>query len=263
MTSTTVMARQKRLARLLVPLLLAAVGATVYWQSRASMVHRFLAPHMFFGALALAGAPAALLARKGGWWHRRWGAVYLAGMAVSVGAAIPLALHMHSAFFVYLSIFCLYLPFAGFRALGRRPGGGGVRWWDRGATVATLGASLGFLRQATDEPRFATVTWVFGLVMLVWTSADLFMLWRHPAHPHYWLIEHVGKLLGSYVAAVTAFLVVQVDSLPLFYRYVLPGAVGAPLILAYVAWRLHTLRRADRRRAPAIGHVAHVVAARG
>ena len=43
--------------------------------------------HIFFGVIALFVAPAAMLTRKGGLWHRRWGKMYL--WSITVVAALP------------------------------------------------------------------------------------------------------------------------------------------------------------------------------
>jgi len=156
---------------------------------------------------------------------------------------------MQSRFFIYLSIFCLYLPFAGFRALARRPSNphGGARWWDWAAATLALSASLDFLWRAPEMGNLAPIAQIFGLLMAVWTSSDILVLWHPPRHPYFWLVEHMGKMLGSFLAAVTAFLVVQANGMPVLHRYLVPAAVGGPLVIMWIGYHLRRLRRVDQR----------------
>ena len=47
-----------------------------------------LAIHILCGGVALFVAPGAMLARKGGAWHRRWGKVYFWAMAAVAANAM-------------------------------------------------------------------------------------------------------------------------------------------------------------------------------
>ena len=70
--------------------------------------------------------------------------------------------------------------------------------------------------------------WSMAVVAL---TAVVLALWR----PVEWL-AHMGGMLGSYVATVSAFSAVNFTFLPLTARFLWPAAVGVPLIFAWVAY---------------------------
>ena len=46
---------------------------------------------------------------------------------------------------------------------------------------------------------------VLGLIGVRTTAADLFHFVRRPTDKMFWLYTHLGKFIGSYIAAWTAF----------------------------------------------------------
>ncbi len=72
---------------------------------------------------------------------------------------------------------------------------------------------------------------VFGIVGMIFSVKDL-VLYKNPDRLRKgWLKLHLGKMLGGYIAATTAFVVVN-QFFPSFYGWFIPGIVGA-LIIAY------------------------------
>jgi amino acid transporter len=70
---------------------------------------------------------------------------------------------------------------------------------------------------------------VFAIVGIVFSVRDL-ILFKNPERlKKGWLKLHLGKMLGAYISATTAFVVVN-EFFPSFYGWFIPGIVGGFLI---------------------------------
>ena len=76
--------------------------------------------HILAGFVALVVAPGAMVARKGGRWHRRWGKVYFWAMAAVALTAVVLAIRGSDLFLLLAGVFAFYLAFSGYRVLYRK-----------------------------------------------------------------------------------------------------------------------------------------------
>ena len=76
--------------------------------------------HIFFGAIALFVAPAAMLTRKGGLWQRRWSKMYFWSITVVAVTAVVMSLIRSGLFFLLVALFSFYLAFTGYGVLSRK-----------------------------------------------------------------------------------------------------------------------------------------------
>jgi hypothetical protein len=74
---------------------------------------------------------------------------------------------------------------------------------------------------------------VFGVLGLLYAGAQLRRFARPPADPTRWWFVHMTGMLASYIAAVTAFSVVNFTFLPATPRWLWPTLLGTPLIAAW------------------------------
>jgi hypothetical protein len=212
-----------------------------------------LAVHVTAGALALVVAPVAMVTTKGGRAHRRWGAVYYWAMAVVALTAVVVALWRPNPFLALVAVFSFYFSFTGRRVLLRKRSDRGERATalDWGAAVAAALASaaligLGLVRPGAVWVRLGTVAVVFGIVGLVFSGVQLRRLARPSSDPARWWFAHMSGMLGSYIAALTAFSVVNFTFLPPTVRWLWPTVVGTPLIALWIAaYRQRFHRRAS------------------
>jgi hypothetical protein len=210
--------------------------------------------HIAAGTLALFVAPAAMLTVKGGRAHRTWGTIYFWSMAVVGATAVALGLWRPQIFLTLVAVFSFYMAFSGYRALRRkRPAQGqGPRVIDWAAAWLTfaVGAALvvlGVLRPGPTWERVGIVPVVFGALGMVLSGLDIRKFLRPPADRNDWWFAHMAGMLGSYIATVSAFSVVNFDFLPIAVRWLWATAIGTPLITIWV----RDYKRRFRRGAPA------------
>ena len=77
---------------------------------------------------------------------------------------------------------------------------------------------------------FGIVFLVFGLISLLFVRQDWITFKGQSTIRNFFLTTHIQRMMGSYIASVTAFLVVNNDILPPVFVWLLPTVVIAPLI---------------------------------
>ena len=205
--------------------------------------------HVLAGFVALFVAPIAMITAKGGRTHRRWGKVYYRAMAVVGLTAAILGVARPNVFLALLAVFSFYTAFSGYRALSHKRPESTRR--DRTAwamAIVTLAVSaslivLGLVRPSRTWQQLGFVPIVFGVVGTLLAGRDLATLLRPPTDPMAWWYTHMTRMLGSYIAAVTAFSVVNFTALPLTVRWLWPTLIGTPLI---IVWTTYYKRRFSR-----------------
>jgi len=198
-----------------------------------------LAIHIFFGGVALFVAPGAILTRKGGLWHRRWGKVYFWSMAAVAASAILLSSLRPGLFLFLVAVFSFYLAFTGYRVLYRKTPTERANFLDWGAAALMLAGGIGLIGYGLLLLRtstFGTVAVVFGGIGLLLALSDAHAFLRPPADKRAWWFTHMRRMLGAYIATVSAFSAVNFYFLPPLVRWLWPTVVG--LIGTYI-WTLH------------------------
>jgi uncharacterized membrane protein len=199
--------------------------------------------HILAGTLALVVAPIALMTAKGGPTHRRWGKVYFWAMAVVAATAIVVGFWRSILFLVLTAVFSFYAALSGYRVLyrkrpdlGQRPGT--LDWIAAGITLAAS-ATLIVLGIMKPTPRFqdlSTVAIIFGFVGLSIAGLDVKRFVSPPEDKMAWWYKHMANMIGSYIAAVTAFSVVNFHFLPTTLRWLWPTMIGTPLIAIWITY---------------------------
>jgi uncharacterized membrane protein len=209
--------------------------------------------HIACGATAFVCAPVALATAKGGKAHRRWGKVYFWAMAGVAASALILSFALPIFFLAMVAVFSFYACFSAYRILYLKDlyKGGKPLLLDWLAALVTVGSSallfaMGFLKpalmgvgviQIAGRP-VSIVSVVFGLigVRLGWTSISTFT--KPPATKMFWWFRHMQGMIGSYIAAMTAFSAVNLG--PYFgaawWVWLWPTIVGVPAIAIWTAY---------------------------
>jgi uncharacterized membrane protein len=199
--------------------------------------------HIGAGMTAFFVAPVALATVKGGKQHRRWGKVYFWMMAVVALTALVLSVYRPIPFLTLVAIFSFYMAFSGYRVLFRkRPDAGqGAKPLDWTGSVLILTASVVLIALAAIRPtpvwaRMAPVAAVFGATGLFFGIRDILRFVRPQAEKNFWWFDHMGGMIGSYIAAVSAFSVVNLHFLPPVVRWLWPTFIGVPAIVIWIGY---------------------------
>jgi hypothetical protein len=77
---------------------------------------------------------------------------------------------------------------------------------------------------------------IFGALGIVLAGQDVQSFLRPPTAKHAWWFGHMGKMLGAYIATVSAFSVVNFAFLPPLIRWLWPTAIGVPGIFIWISY---------------------------
>lgn len=192
--------------------------------------------HIVFGATGLILGSFILVRKKGDVLHKNLGKIFTLAMILTGLCAFYLSYEHPNLFLFIVGVFTIYLSFSGYRMitlkkvhLGQKP-----KLVDTIATVFMLLASLAFLYFGV---RLLVHTQLFGLVLLLFGTVSLRLCYTdYKAYTGkvtdkmYWLKNHIGRMTGAYVAALTAFLVVNNTFLPDVLVWSLPGLIAGIFI---------------------------------
>jgi hypothetical protein len=198
-----------------------------------------LSIHILFGSVALFVAPAAMLTRKGGLWHRRWGKIFfwaITGVAVT---AVVMSFIRSGLFFLLVALFSFYLALTGYRILYRKTPQQLPTKLDWIAASTMLVGSLVLIAYGLYlvlTSSFGIVALVFGVISFLFGLSDLRDLLRKPSDKMAWWYSHMTRMLAAYIATLTAFSVVNFKFLPPVVRWLWPTAIGT---IGIVIWTRH------------------------
>jgi uncharacterized membrane protein len=204
-----------------------------------------LSLHILGGMLGLVIGTLQIILRKSGKLHRNMGKYYVAAMFLATLSGTVLAVFLGSSFLFLIGIFSFYLCYSGMRIVTfkRIENTAQFKWYDKMVAVITvvfaiLMVTLGFIDAKTMAFKFNPVLLTFGILSFFFSFTDLLIYlnvkWRK--YPKtFWLETHIGRMIGSYISAVTAFLVVNVQIEQMWIIWLAPTLVGSVLISIFIA----------------------------
>jgi hypothetical protein len=219
------------------------------------LAHATTALHVLAGSIVLVVAPAALLVRKGGRWHRRWGVAFAAAMAFVLATAAFMWQPQGHVFLLVLDVVCAYLVFAGFRVILRRKrarGDGRADTVDVVAAALVLASSIALfvIAARASTPLMHTLAPILvalGVISAAFSALDLRAILTRVQTPLGSLLVHISAMLAAYISAVTAFCVINAHGVPMTLRWALPSALGTLVITFFsVQHRLRAARTSTR-----------------
>jgi uncharacterized membrane protein len=196
-------------------------------------------PHVIIGGVILFTGALQLVLRKGGTRHALLGKIYTLCMVLSFLTSFPTAIAANNYFLATVGMFSLFMAVSAYRFLSmvKRPQPSVA---DK---LLTLFFAFGLVWMTALMVQFAAAghwtgvmvlgvfAWIYGWMSL----PDFFcFVWKGTTAPRLSgqnvLRHHIGRMVGSYIAAVTAFLV-NVQPLPFpVLNWLLPTALGTTLI---------------------------------
>ena len=133
-------------------------------------------------------------------------------------------------FLIFIGIFAFYLVTRGLRSTRIKS--------LRPAPLDWILLALGVLTAIIMTLTFNIILLVFGAIFATLLIGDLKIFIKvqkgNKVHPKEWIATHLGMMLGSYIAAITAFIVINVEYDPLpWLPWILPSLILTPLIFIY------------------------------
>ena len=199
-----------------------------------------LAIHIIGGSIALLSAAIALAMKKGGSQHKFFGKLYVGGMLGVFLSALPLAVLKTNVFLFLIGIFSFNLVFSGFRFARNRTGRPKI--WDWIAVSLTLLSAIGMWVASYSFYRAENDQWVtlfiFGAIATILGTTDSVTWAKREATGKKRITRHLTNMMAGTIATVTAVLVVNVATDPVWIAWIAPTVVITPFIFY---WNKRTL----------------------
>ncbi len=192
--------------------------------------------HIAFGSLSLLFGTYILSTKKGGKKHKTIGTAYFFAMLTTAIVALPLS-YIHPNYFLFIiSVFTSYMLLSGRRYI-RKTSTENIKVFDWLLSIVMLIFALLFIGLGVfyilKGNFFGIVFVVFGSIGLLFVYQDYINFNGKSNIKNFGLTTHLQRMIGSYVASVTAFLVVNNKILPAIVAWLLPTLIIVPLIIKW------------------------------
>ena len=199
--------------------------------------------HVVAGFLSLVtGLIAAFFGKKGGKLHRQVGKVFYWCMFwIFISAILIISFVRFNPFLLVIAVFSFYMAFAGVRVLTIKKTMKAARI-DWAASVITMGFGLAMVIMGLSYQLESDWSSVYGYLCLFFgfftaqTGWVNFKTFRNleKAEKMWWWLAHMGSMTGSFIASITAFLVLNGRIFDLsdnigWVPWILPALIGVPI----------------------------------
>ena len=183
--------------------------------------------HAGFGGIALLLGTLAIVFKKGSVRHKLTGKLFFYSMMISAVTALVIAIlpGHQSPFLFSIGLFSIYFLLIGCRALRFKRNIEHV-------TIETVGNIIMFLISLSMvllpliiNGTINFVLLVFGIFGILASLNTLRLLIKVNTLKKHWLRMHLGNMMGGYIAAASAFAVVN-QILPGIYNWFFFGIIG-------------------------------------
>ena len=192
--------------------------------------------HIACGGTGLIFGLYILLTKKGNNNHKRFGNIYYYAMLATALIALVMTCINPSYFLFITGVFTAYMLMSGKRYL-QKNSISKVRVLDWVLTLAMAIFGSAFIAFGTynliRSNFFGIVLIVFGSISFLFVYQDYINFKGRSSVKNYWLATHLQRMIGSYIAAATAFLVVNNTLLPGVIAWLLPTFLLVPLIIKW------------------------------
>lgn len=202
------------------------------------LVKFLLIVHVTGGMIGLLIGSLVMYLKKGDKRHRLLGKIFAITMLSAATSALILAYLNPNYFLFIIGVWTIYMILTGYRALSfKKEQKANYRWFDfliSGGMfcMALIFLTLGVLNLLRGN--------LFGVVFVVFSSLALLMVYQDrmfyrgkSKFKNNGLIIHLQRMIGTYIASATAFLVVNNTFLPAVMAWLLPTVVLVPLIMKW------------------------------
>ena len=203
----------------------------------------FLVLHIIGGSVGLFTGTINLVCKKGDKNHKLVGKIFAFSMLTAGFSSFILSIILQNYFLFMIGVFTIYLVGTGYRYIHLKMLGSDqiptILDWI--ITTMMLFAGFTFIGLGIYKifllDNFGIVFMVFGILGLRLVKTDFNNYKGKFKTKNYWLIAHLKRMTGGYIAAITAFLVVNSKYspivLPSVLIWLLPTAILTPLIISW------------------------------
>jgi|SRR5690625_4582537 len=187
--------------------------------------------HAPLGGIALLTGGIALIVKKGNNVHKKSGKIFFFSMLFSaISAFIISVLPNHESPFLFsIGLFSTYFLISGLRSLRFKHKEFQLKTDKIIAYIISLTGIAMILYPILLFSKLNIILTVFGVIGIVFGLRDLKLFKDIKNLKKNWLKLHLGKMTGGYIAAVSAFFVVN-QILPGIWNWFVPGIIGSGYI---------------------------------
>jgi uncharacterized membrane protein len=191
--------------------------------------------HIVLGGIALVSGALAIIAKKGKKLHKISGKVFFYSLLTSAITSLVVSnLPNHNNSFLFsIGIFSSYFLITGYRSLYFKKPDCNLNFDKFMAVLIILTGVTMILYPILFHSKINIVLLVFGLISLAFGIRDINLFRDKQKLKEKWLTLHIGKMLGGYIAAVSAFFVVN-QILPGIWNWFVPTIVGTVYITYWI-----------------------------
>ena len=169
--------------------------------------------HIVFGSIGLITGTINIIRKKGDKPHFLVGKLFLISMIINAVAGFIMSIMHNNIFLLIVAVFSFYMVCTGQRILSlknllknQKP-----KIIDYLLTLGMLLFGIGFIIYGSlmllNHNNFGIVLLVFGLISIFMVRTDLKLYKGVTKYKNYWLLIHLQRMIGAYIASVTAFIV--------------------------------------------------------
>jgi uncharacterized membrane protein len=195
--------------------------------------------HIVSGSIGLITGTINLIRKKGDKLHKNFGFFFLSEMLINGVSGLLMSLIHFNFFLLIVGVFSIYMVSTGQRYLSLKtisPSQKALKIdWILSAGMFLFG--IGFIIYGIllllSSNNFGIVLLVFGFISISMAYQDFKNYQGRNSNKNFWLLVHIQRMMGSYIAAMTAFIVVNNTILPGIVAWLLPTVIVTPLIFKW------------------------------
>jgi uncharacterized membrane protein len=193
--------------------------------------------HVVAGMTSLIVGLYVMVVRKGDKRHKRVGQLFFYAMLTSASISLPMAIVHPNPFLFVVGLFTIYLLLSGKMYLSiQKLEDITIKNWILTAIMTLFG--VGFIIMAIwmflHGNSFGYVMITFGSMSILLCFIDYRNYLGRSLYSNFGLVTHIQRMVGAYIASVTAFTVVNNTYLPNIIAWLAPGAILTPLIIVWI-----------------------------
>lgn len=204
-----------------------------------NLIKLIIFSHVAAGMVSLVAAPVAMAVSKGGVAHRFAGKIFFWSMVWIFLTAIVLGIVHWKPFLLMVSVLSFYLVYSGYRTLYQKQVviGKNVLWYDWAIAGACGMFMLSFLSWGVYQVWHGSIS----VLLIFFSMGGFYSIWAEvkryrtqSAIKHGWLFNHIGRMVGGFIAALTAFSTNVLTFMPALWQWLWPTLIGTPLIICWI-----------------------------